>query len=151
VTNHAWVRLSDNLAAENAVLRGENDYLLRENTERLVKLKEAEAECVRWACMMTDGNTRIEQLEAELKGAQYIEGCALADAKQAEDGFEGALATAEARRQRIEQLEAGLQEYGRHQGRCPKGFLRESPNIKPPCVCGLDALLAAEPPEESQG
>jgi hypothetical protein len=56
-------------------------------------------------------------LREQLKGAQYIEGCALADAKQAEDAFEGAHATVEAlgkklswADQRIEQLEAGLRE-----------------------------------------
>jgi hypothetical protein len=44
---------------------------------------------------------------------------------------------------RIEQLEAGLRRYGQHDRMCV-------PWERPPCTCGLDALLAAQQPGEKE-
>ena len=43
MTTEEWVRLRDALSAETAVLRGENDYLLRDNTARLRRIEQLEA------------------------------------------------------------------------------------------------------------
>jgi len=52
-------------------------------------------------------------------------------------------------RQRIEQLEAGLDEYGEHKARCAIVQQRRVTGLEPfpDCDCGLNALLAAQQPE----
>ena len=74
----------------------------------------------------------------DLVRAYYVEETR---AEAAEDAFEGALATAEARRQRIEQLEAGLDE-------CVRVLtVRADANLIATAVSHARALLAAPPPE----